>query len=464
MKLVSLLIACVASLGLWIGCSSASKNHRSQSFTEGVRLPEHNEIELSNGLKVLFIRDSSLPKVHIMALVGSGAIRDPKGKAGLSYLTASLLDEGTEKHSSAEIAERLESLGADLSVQPGYDFTNVSIKGLSYTKDTLLDSLLEILLSPKFEQKEFDRVKKQIQSSLAKMEDDPDQFSDRLFSKVLFQAHPYALPTMGEIASLNRITRKEVVNFYRQNFIPSNTMIAVVGDFDDLFTQQVKVKLATWLSDNKKAAPLWGPPSLNKAGVFIKSKKGLVQAQVRMGHVFIDRSHPDFLSLRAANMALGGAFASRLNQRVRDDLGLTYGISSGFDARRFSGPFTIETFTRNDKVGETVQATLDVYKNFAEKGMTEEELNASKSVMIGQFPRAVETMDSLAYQMLVLRYYGIDDSYLTRYVANVSALTLDQVNATLKKYFTPDRLEIVIYGDGSAVEAQLKKFGNVQKL
>jgi zinc protease len=360
----------------------------------------------------------------------------------------------------------LESLGADLSIQPGYDFTYLSMRGLSYTRETLLDSFLEVLLSPKFDQKEAERLKRQVLGALAKMEDNPDQFADHLFSKVIFKGHPYALPTMGESSTVGRIQRQDIIEFYKQNFIPKNTMVAVVGDFDDLFLQQVKTKLSTWISDVKQTAPARVPSdSPNRhTSLKVKDKKGSVQAQIRMGHVFIDRSHPDFLSLRAANMALGGAFASRLNQHIRDDLGLTYGISSSFDARRYSGPFVIDTFTRNDKVGEAVNATLAVYKAFADKGLTEEELQASKSVLIGQFPRAVETMDSLAYQMLALRYYGIDDSYLTHFVSNVKSLQLAGVNATLKKYFQPEQLEIVIYGDSAAFENQLKKIGNIQKL
>ena len=448
----------------WVGCSSISKKSESNSGIEGVRLPEHSEIELQNGIKILFIKDSTLPRINILAMVGSGAIRDPKNKSGLAYLTASLLDEGTEKHGSSELAEKLESLGADLSIQPGYDYTQLAIRGLSYTRETLLNSFLEILLTPKFEQNEFNRLKKQIQGSLGKMEDDPDQFADRLFSKILFQNHPYAFPTMGELASLNLIQRQDVVDYYKQYFIPKNTMIAIAGDFDDLFIQHVKTKFSAWLSDKKTIGSHWGPPKEGQAGIFLKSKKGSVQAQIRFGHQFIDRSHPDFLSLRAANMTLGGGFASRLNQKVRDDLGLTYGISSSFEARKFTGPFSIETFTRNEKVGEAITATLSVYKEFAEKGISEEELQASKSVLIGQFPRAVETTESLAYQMLVLRYYGIEDSYLTHFVSNVNVLTLQKVNSDLKKYFNPKKLQIVIYGDDSAIENQIKKFGSIRKL
>jgi zinc protease len=371
------------------------------------------------------------------------------------------LDEGSDKHNSVELAEQLEGLGADLSIYPGYDFTQVSLEGLSYTRNQLLASFVEVLLSPKFEQKEFERVRKQVQGSLAKVEDDPEQYSDRLMAQLLFQDHPYALPTMGEPKSLARLRRSDVLAYYKKNYIPGNTMIAVVGDFDELFVKQVTTQLGTWLSEQKGELSQAKAPTQPKSGVHLKTKKGLVQAQIRLGHLFIDRSHPDFLSLRAANFALGGAFGSRLNQRVRDDLGLTYGISSGFDARRFTGPFVIETFTRNEKVGEAIQATLEVYRNFVAKGLTSDELEAAKSVMIGQFPRVVETTESLANQMLALRFYGISDSYLTQYIRNVRSLNLDQVNATLKKYFHPDQLNILVYGDGASIEKQVSQFGSV---
>lgn len=452
-------------LGLILGCGSASrKSSSSSSFSEGVVMPPHQEMELSNGLKVMFIRDTSLPRINIMALINSGAINDPMASSGLSYLTASLLDEGSKKHSSSEIAEQLEGLGASLSIQPGYDFTYMSIKGLSYTKLQLLDSFLEVLLSPKFEQKEFDRVKKQIIGSLHKMEDDPNQFADHLVAKVLFQNHPYARPTMGEPSSVEKIQRKDVLGYYQRYYLPKNTKLAVVGDFDDHFIQQVKTKFSTWISDRTPPALTTNEAPQATAGIYLKNKKGLVQTQIRLGHLFVKRSHPEFMGLRAANMVLGGAFASRLNQKVRDDLGLTYGVSSAFDARQFSGPFVIETFTRNDKVNETISASLGVYREFSQKGITQAELDAAKSTLIGQFPRAVETTEALAYQILALRFYGINESYLTQFVTNVKALSLEHVNSLLKTYFQPEQLGIVVYGDGDVIGTQLKGLGTVHNL
>jgi len=456
-----------------IGCQSIDKKTKAHSFSEGVRLPEKTEMELPNGLQLLFVRDTSLPRINIMALINSGAVRDPEGLSGLSYLTAGLLDEGSKKHSSAEIAEKLEGLGASLSIQPGYDFTQMTIKGLSYTRDSLLDSFIEVLLSPQFAQKEIDRIQKQMIGALQKMEDDADQYVDHLFAEVLYQKHPYARPPMGEIETLSKIKRKDILLYYEKYFTPKNIRIAVVGDFDANFIQQVKNRFSTWISDQKattvassssSSSSSSSVPKENPAGFYLKNKKGLVQTQIRIGHLFVERSSPEFMSLRAANMVLGGAFASRLNQKVRDDLGLTYGASSSFDGRLFAGPFMIETFTRNDKVRDTLSATMDVFREFVMKGITQEELDAAKTTLIGQFPRAVETTESLAFQMLALRFYGIPETYLTRYIANVQDINLNHVNSILRTYFKPQHLEVVVYGDGAVINTQLQQVGPFQKL
>ena len=116
--------------------------------------------------------------------------------------------------------------------------------------------------------------------------------------------------------------------------------------------------------------------------------------------------------MRLANLILGGEFASRLNQHVRDDLGLTYSISSEIDSRKFAGTFEISTFTRNEKVTETLLTTYQDVQKFIAEGINEKELRAAKSFLLGQFPLALETVDRLGYQLILLRAYGISDDYL----------------------------------------------------
>jgi zinc protease len=445
-----------------LSCSSAQKENTPSGFgNEGLRLPPFQEKQLSNGLKILYIKDATLPRISITSLIKVGSVQDPSQLRGLNHITASLLDEGSEKHNSSEIAERMEYLGGNLSISPGTDFTTVEVSGLSFTKIELMDAFLEVLLTPKFPDTELSRVRKHLQNQIRKQQDDPESYTDSMFVKMLFGSHPYAYPSYGTVKTLEKITRKDISNHYKAFYIPNNAQIAVVGDFDEAFERQFEAKLLTWLQSNKPTSVIPTEAKTVSSQIFFQAKKSLVQTQIRLGHIFVERNHPDFLKLRLANMALGGAFASRLNQVVRDDLGLTYGVHSLFDARKQTGFFEIDTFTRNEKVLETIQATQKVFKEFHDGGLKPEELKAAQSVVVGQFPHAVETMDALARNMLILRFYEINDSYLTQFNSTVNSYTLDQVNAVIKQHFSPDNLQIVVFGEDKVID-QLKKISKVQ--
>jgi zinc protease len=448
----------------WImgACASTQKQVPANAFGgSGLVLPTYTEKQLPNGLKVIYIKDSSLPKLSITSLIRVGSVNEAPRQRGLNYLTASLLDEGTDKHTSTEIAERMEFLGGKLSVSPGADFTTLSVNGLSFTKVELADAFLEVLLTPKFPDNEISRIRKQVQSQIKKQSDDPDGYADLMFYKMIFIQHPYAYPSYGTSKTLERLSRKDVLNHYQKYYLPNNTQIAVVGDFDEAFERQFEAKIMTWNHGDSPAVVQSQAVAPAPAQIFFLGKKSLVQTQIRLGHVFIERGNPDFIKLRLANMALGGAFASRLNQIVRDDLGLSYGVHSYFDAKKQSGVFEINTFTRNEKVYETIEACKKVFKEFHEGGLKPEELQAAKSVMIGQFPRAVETMDALAYNMLVLRFYGVDDTYLSQFNATVNSYSLDQVNTVLRQHFQPSGLQIVVFGEDKVID-QLKKISKTQ--
>jgi zinc protease len=167
------------------------------------------------------------------------------------------------------------------------------------------------------------------------------------------------------------------------------------------------------------------------------------------------------MELRLANLILGGGFVSRLNSKVRDDLGLTYSIFSQFDTKKQRGTFVISTFTRNDKVGETIKNTREIFSQFVAQGITEPELAAAKAVLTGQFPMAIETTDRLALNLMLLRLYGVSDSYLKNFLKDVNAITVAQVNEAIHKHFSVENLKTVVYADQSKVGKQLKALGPV---
>jgi len=186
-------------------------------------------------------------------------------------------------------------------------------------------------------------------------------------------------------------------------------------------------------------------------------KKGLKQTQIRLSQVGIDRKDPDFIPLRLANEALGGSLGSRLNQKVREDLGLTYSIYSSFDVRKDRGSFDISTFIKNETAAKALDETLKVVADYDAGGATDAEVAASRNQLVGQFPRAIETADRLVYNLLVLDFYGISNDYLVDYIKNVNKIKMKEINGAFKRHVDPKNFKVVVYGDSSIVP-QFEKY------
>lgn len=441
----------------FVSCSSSPKKS-----SEQVKLRPIQEKILPNGLRLLFIQDDSLPRVGMTLLVGVGSLHDPKGQEGLNSLTAALLEQGTKTRTATKLADEFGQLGSDLSPAGGLDFTTVATDGLSEFRGKLLDLFADSVLNPVFAPAELGRKKDQSIAALSKLVDNPSAFADAMLDKEVFGPHPYSLPSIGEIASLKKFTQSNVKEHYAKYYVPNNSMLAVYGKLDDAFKADVEKAFSGWQKKELSKITWSTAKSADVTKIKIFSKKDLAQAQIRWGQVGFERVAPDFMLARIANVVLGGAFASRLNQRVRDDLGLTYSISSSFDARKEKGLLDVSTFTRNDKVGETIKNTKEVLEKFEKEGITKDELNASKALLIGQFPASIETVDRYAYNVMILKYYGVPETYLTNFIENVNRVSLKEVNEAIKKYYKANQYKVVIFADEAVVGEQVKALAPIE--
>lgn len=426
--------------------------------SSGFRLRPMREVQLENGLRVLFITDNSLPRVSMTMLVKVGSRQDPQGKEGLNSLTAQLLEEGTQSKNAMAVADELGQLGTEINIEPSNDFTTIAMDALVNSSDKLLNLYSDIVMNPAFLDAEVARAKSQTVAQQIKKTDNPSNYANDAFDEFLFKGHPYANDITGTPASVRKITKQDIIRHYLNNYRPNNSQLAVVGRIDKAFEAKVAEAFKKW--PGKPIRDFSTPELKPIEGLEVKilSKPGLQQAQIRIGEFGIRRNNPDFLKLRVANVALGGEFGSRLNQHVRDDLGLTYSIYSYFDSRADRGPFVINTFTKNETIGKTLDESLKVFSSFVEKGLTEAELKAAKEQMLGQFPRAIETADRLAYNILILNYYGVPLSYLQDFNKNVAALTLNDVNQAVQKHLESKKLRVLVYADEKKVGDQLKDY------
>jgi zinc protease len=458
LMVIATLAACGAAEKKTEIVNKEEKPPHASSGSSGFKLRPIREVQLENGLRILFITDNTLPRVSMTMLVKVGARQDPQGKEGLNNLAAQLLEQGTQSKNAMVVADELGQLGTEISIEPSSDYTILAMDALVNSSDKLLNLYSDIVINPAFLDSEVARAKSQTIAHQQKKIDNPSSFADDAFDEFLFKGHPYANDVTGTPASVKKITKQDIIRHYLNNYRPNNAQLAVVGRFDKAFESKVGEAFKKWTG--KPIRDFTTPELKPIEGLEVKlvSKAGLQQAQIRIGEFGIRRNDPDFLTLRLANVALGGEFGSRLNQRVRDDLGLTYSIYSYFDSRADRGPFVINTFTKNETIGKTLEESLKVFTDFVEKGLTEAELKASKEQMLGQFPRAIETADRLAYNILILNYYGVPLSYLQDFNKNVAALSLSEVNDAIKKHLDVKKLRVLVYADEKKVGNQLKEY------
>lgn len=451
----------LAALFFLASCSTSSLNVFSQDSAPQFKLPPYRVEKLASGVELLFIEDRRLPAFSLTLLSRAGSRIDPSGQGGITLMMASLLEKGAGSYSATELADAYGQYGSDFDVDVDLDYSTYSVAGLSKDQNSLIDLFSKTVLEPHFSKVELDRLKAQAVAVIRRGYDNPSEFANLAFNASILAGHPYGTSTYGSIREIQSLSPEKIKAHYKAYFTPENSILAVTGDYSPEAVEKIRKVFGAWKAESKAVPNLASPKRFEKQSITLIERSDLQQAQVRFGHIGIDRKNPDFLAVRVANVILGGTFSSRLMNRVRTQKGLTYGISSGFTPRLVEGPFAISTFTRFDKVGETVKETLAVVKEFRESGVTADEVKTAVGYLKGAFPRALETPEMLASNLLTLRLYGIPDSYLTDYLADISRLSVSDINRAVKKYFHPDHLQMVVYATQD-VKSQLEAIGPLQ--
>ena len=422
---------------------------------------DYRELKLQNGLKVLLVQDSSLPYISTSLMFHQGSISDPTLYFGLTSFVTGLLDMGTTNRSALEIADAFAKLGTQFSSTTQRDYILITASTLSYYQKELFDLLAEVISQPNFPEAEIERHRDKVLAAIRTMSDRPGVYAQKMYNMYLYGSHPYGRSTLGSLKSVKSIKRKQIIDHYLKVFRPENATLAVVGDINDNVVSLLEGAFKDWEAKEIESPAFPRKPVLKDRLIRLVTKDDLTQAEIRIGHIGIKRSNPDFLRLRIANTILGRGFVSRLMDHVRDNLGLTYSISSDFSARLDRGPFSIATFTKNQTTGQIIQEILTILEAFHEKGVTKQEVSLAKKYLLGVFPQAIDTPEKLAFNLLILRLYGVSDNYLRTYQSKISKITVRQVNAAIKKHIDPHNLKILIYAH-SKVLPQIRPFGIVE--
>lgn len=420
--------------------------------------PIFDRLALANGLTLLVAPTHGLPVVTVFAIVDAGAVAETHGQEGIAELTARALNEGTPKYGGEELTDSMEQLGTSVGGAANWDSASLAMTVLRANLDSAFAHFAEVLITPTFPAAAIERLKGERIAELMQIESEPRELANEKFDEYIYDVTSrFRLPLGGTKESVNNLSRNAVVAFHSARYQPAATTLIVVGDVDtDAVERMVTGALADWSGAAAPNVRANDKPVRKSRAVRIVRKEDAPQSEVRIGHVGVPRTHPDYFSITVMNAVMGGLFSSRINLNLREAHGYTYGASSAFDWRREAGPFVVGTAVASDVTVPAIQETLKEIDRMRTEPISESELSLATSYLEGVFPIRYETTAAIAAALATLTIYGLPADWYDTYRARISAVTVNDVLGAARAHVHPESLQIVIVGDAAAIHDPLE--------
>lgn len=423
--------------------------------------PEMRRGRLSNGIDVWTAEHRDVPLVSALVLIRAGAAFDPAERPGLAALTGDLLDEGCGDLDALGLHDKLGRLGAQLETEVGADATLLGLTTLKRFADEALGLLAEMVTIPRFDAGDFERVRDLRINRLLQLREMPPALAERTFLRLLYGDHPYGHLPIGTEESLQAMAAGEPVAFHRSMYDPSRATIIVAGDAPhDELLRLARRAFEPWRSDNGRVYP--DPAAMPVAlaptapdRMVVVPRPGSAQSELRIGHIGVARTSPDYHALVTLNLVLGGQFVSRINTNLRERKGYTYGARTTFDFRRGPGPFVLHASVQPDATDDAIREAISELSAIRrERPVTDDELELGRAAVTRGYPRNFETAEQVARAIAQLALYDLPDDYFTRFVPTVMSLTPQDLTRAASEHIHPERLVTVVVGDPERPPAQ----------
>ena len=424
--------------------------------------PVFERHRLGNGMSVLLVDVPGRPIVSASVVIRAGASDEAPHAAGAAVLGARALSEGTERYDAIELVEASERLGASLHAEAGWDATSVGVDVVNDRLEAALELVAEMVARPTFPAAEVERLRDERLNDLLQARADPRRRADEAFVETIYaRRSPYHRPAGGTretVATLDRVVLRET---YIRALHPSRTALIVAGDVGRMDV----VALAERLFGDLAARPdseverIVDTAAGDRRVVRVIHRPESVQTEIRIGHRGVSRREADFHALSVTGAILGGLFNSRLNMKLREEKGYTYGAFAGFDLRRGAGPFSARAAVNTDVTVPAVTDFLAEIGRLRDERVTDAELKAAKDFLVGVFPLRFETPGPIAAALSGIHVHGLPDDELARYRPAIETVTADDVARVARQHLRLDEAAIVLVGDADAFGQDLEAAG-----
>lgn len=426
-------------------------------------LPKVKTIKLENGLEVKLLEDHRFPVVTVCLGIRSGKVLDKDDSQGIAKLTATMLTEGTQKRSSKEIASEIDYIGGSLNAACDYDFTLVSGSCLSNYTARLMSLFHDVALHPSFPDEEMKLKKTNWLQELILQRAEPSYLLEERFRHVIFGANPYGRVS-PQPEMIEKISKDDLRKFHSENFIPNNSLLLVVGDFDSASMEStIKESFGKdWAKGEIKESALAQTNPIGQQKIYLVNRPGSVQSSIKLGNLGIKKTDPDYFKILVMNDVLGGSAHSRLFENIRESKGYTYGAYSSSAARVHPDVFSAQSDVRTEVTAPAMQEFLYELDRIRNVKVSQEELDAAKSFLAGLFQLRLETQSGLAQALLDAGLYNMPDDYLENYTKNIMAVTVDDVRNVARRVISSGKFVITVVGDAKKIQPDLEMFAPVE--
>lgn len=404
--------------------------------------------QTKNGAQVYFVAAPELPMLDVQVVFNAGSARDGK-LAGLAQATNAMFNQGAGVLNADQIAAQFDNVGAQYGAGVNRDLASVQLRSLTDPKflNPALQTLTAILTAPNFPANAWQRVQKQMLISLQAEQQSPKQIARNAFYKSLYGDQPYAHSVSGMTATISKLTPQDLQQFYKQYYVASNAIVAIVGAVDKQTAAKIAEQLVAQLPVGQAVTALpvvTGSPHAQEQSIVFPSQ----QTTVLIGQIGINKSDPDYFPLYVGNHVLGGGLlVSRLFEEVRNKRGLTYGINSSFVTLGARGPFYVGLQSRSDQAKTAIAVTQHTLQTFVNDGPTEQELMAAKKNIIGEFPLHFSNNADLLDNLVNIAFYNLPLDYYDTYRQKINAVTVQQVRNAFQQHIHPNNMIIVTVGE-----------------
>ena len=402
---------------------------------------------LANGPIVLVQETSFSPAVTIMASFRAGSLYEPGAIAGLAWFLARVIDRGTASRSADRIAEALDDRGVTLRISTNRHVLTISCTCLAEDFEDILALISDVARQPVFPADEIEKRRSEIITAIRQDQDNPSIRAGEALQALLYGAsHPYGSPAKGDLETVERITREDLLAFHRDRFAPAGSTLVIVGDVPaDRAIQQVEQAFGGWTAPAPASKDVPPVPRHDERRVERIPMPDKSQADIAYGFVSITRLDPSYYAHWMMNTILGQfGLGGRLAENIRERQGMAYYAFSAFDPSVGPGPLVVRAGVDPRNVDRALSAIDAEVGTLGREGPTSREMDETRQFLVGSIPRMLETNQSIAQFLHTAEFFGLGLDHDRRLPELIAAVTIDEVRAAARAVLVPDRACVAI--------------------